>query len=91
MQGYVYVLQSDTSGRYYIGSAVDPDRRLKQHNADAVTATRGRGPWRSVKTLAFPTEFLARKAEHYLKRQKSRRILEAVIDGRFIWPHEFGL
>ncbi|MDP2918981.1 MAG: GIY-YIG nuclease family protein, partial [Dehalococcoidia bacterium] len=32
---YVYILQSEKSGRYYIGSTGDIPTRLAQHNAGA--------------------------------------------------------
>ena len=88
MRCYVYILQSQRSGHYYVGSAFDPIHRLQQHDGNAVKATRGKGPWRLASTIPFPTETLARRAEQYLKKQKSRRILEAVIAGTFIWPED---
>ena len=84
--GYLYVLQSSKSGRYYVGSAIDPDRRLTQHNSNSVKATRNRGPWSRVALLAFADVSTARKAEAFVKRLKSRRIVELLISGAFDWP-----
>ena len=89
MPGYLYILQSDKNGRYYVGSCVDPDRRLAQHNANANRATKNRGPWRRVALVPFLTPAEAKKAEAFLKRQKSRRILEMVVSQTFEWPCEF--
>jgi putative endonuclease len=86
VNGYLDILISESSERFYIGSTNDPRRRLAQHNANAVTATRGKGPWRRVSLLPFDTPTLARRAEAYLKRQKSRCAIEQVLAGTFHWP-----
>jgi putative endonuclease len=89
MCGYLYILQSEKSGRYYVGSALDPDRRLNQHNANAVASTRNKGPWQRVALIEFPDEMLARKAERFVKRQKSRQVLEKIISAEFVWPTKY--
>ena len=89
MPGYLYILQSKKTGRYYIGSCLDPDRRLAQHNANAVTSTKNKGPWFRVALVMFVSPTVAKKAESFLKRQKSHRIIELVISGGFDWPKEF--
>ena len=86
MMGYLYILQSRKSGRYYIGSTNDPERRLNQHHNGYVTATRNKGPWDRVALIEFPSPTLARKAEYHLKRQKSRRATEQAIAGNYPWP-----
>ena len=89
MNGFLYILQSEKSGRYYIGSCVDPARRLSQHNANAVAATRNRGPWARVALVEFETPERAKKAELFIKRQKSRRIIELIVSGEFVWPDQY--
>ena len=84
--GYLYILQSAKSGRYYIGSTNDPTRRLTQHQNGSVAATRNKGPWQRVVLIEFPTPTLAKKAEYHLKRQKNRRATEQVISGIYSWP-----
>jgi putative endonuclease len=88
MAGYLYILVSTKSGRFYVGSTNAPDRRLGQHNANAVKSTRGKGPWKRVALLAFADAALAKAAERHLKRQKSRRSIEAVVAGSYLWPDE---
>ena len=85
-RGYLYILRSEKSGRYYVGSAVDPDRRLREHNTGHVRATCGRGPWQRIALLCFSDSATARKAESYLKSLKSRTMIEKVVDGSFVWP-----
>ena len=89
MNGFLYILQSETSGRYYVGSAKDPDRRLSQHNSNAVVATRNKGPWARVALVHFSSSAIALEAEAFIKRQKSRRILELIISGKFVWPDQY--
>lgn len=47
---WLYILQSTVSGRFYIGIALDPDKRLTQHNTGSrgAKATRGGRPWQIV-------------------------------------------
>ena len=49
---FVYVLKSETSGRFYCGSTADLEERLKRHNDQSYTGTqttkRFPGAWRFV-------------------------------------------
>ena len=89
MGGYVYILRSETSGRFYVGSAVDPERRLQEHLSGHVKATRNRGPWVRVGLVAFDDATTARKAEYWLKSLRDRRLVQQVCDGTFVWPSRF--
>ena len=86
MTGYLYILQSEKSGRYYIGSTNDPDRRLSQHKNGQVSATRNKGPWKRIALIEFLAPTIAKKAEYHLKRQKNRRATEQAIAGSYPWP-----
>ncbi len=58
----VYLLRSDASGRYYIGSGQDPYDRLDQHNSGTTKSTRGRGPMEAdVRRMAQQLERGSRK------------------------------
>src|SRR5690606_12001083 len=46
MPFHVYILQSKTSGRLYIGHTQDLERRMQEHAAGQTRSTRGRGPWK---------------------------------------------
>jgi len=75
----VYVLQSLKNGRYYIGYSGNVERRLAEHNAGEVRATRYGLPWRLAHTEVCQDAREARKREYYLKSQKSRRYIEGLI------------
>ena len=76
----VYILRSERNGRYYTGSSFDPLRRLDEHNAGKVTATRYLRPWSLVYTEEFPDATTARQREYKLKSMKSRVYLESLIE-----------
>ncbi len=77
---FVYILQSDTTGRFYIGCAEDPQARLVEHNRGQTISTRGRGPWRLAYQENFETLPEARRRESLLKSWKSHRSIQELID-----------
>jgi predicted GIY-YIG superfamily endonuclease len=62
-----YILQSERSGKFYIGCAGRPLARLAEHNRGQTASTRGRGPWTLEYQEAFPTLAEARHREQQLK------------------------
>jgi putative endonuclease len=78
MGACVYILQSKTTGRSYVGSTVDLARRLEEHGRGHSPATRGRGPWRLVHTEPFCDLPSARRREYQIKSWKSRRLIQAL-------------
>ena len=73
---WTYALQSESSGRYYIGSTSDLKRRLQEHNGNLAAASKNRGPWRLVYEEAYATRGEAMKRERYLKTGKGREELK---------------
>jgi len=80
--GILYILQSEASGRFYVGSTDDLKRRLCEHHRGHTPSTRGRGPWNVVYTETFGTLSEARKRELEIKRWKSARLIKALIKSR---------
>ena len=80
---FTYILQSEVSGRYYIGSTDDLCRRLKQHNdpgyKHSKTTKRFRGPWKVVYCEEYPTRSEAMVRERQLKSWKSRKAIQELI------------
>ena len=79
---HVYFLYSEKFDKFYVGHSDDPERRLSEHNHnDNPTFTSKYRPW----TLAwhFPVSENrgeAIKIEKFIKRQKSRKLIERIIN-----------
>lgn len=76
---FVYILQSEKNGRYYIGSTNDLERRLLEHNSGKTKSLKYIQPLKLVFKKEFETMVEARKMEAHLKRLKSRSILSRII------------
>lgn len=81
----VYILRC-ANGRFYVGSTDDVERRLREHAAGNVKATRHIRP---IELAYFhPCDILtrARQLERGLKAKKSRKIIERiVVEQRMAW------
>ena len=85
MLAWVYIIESEKNGRYYLGSTQDLENRLREHNNGEVAATKYLRPLRLIFSQQFESVSMARRVEYKLKRYKSRRILEKVIaDGKIL-------
>ena len=76
----VYILRSKSTGRFYVGCAEDPVARLTEHQRGQTTSTRGRGPWSLAYQRRFDTLAEGRRRERQIKRWKSHRSIQALID-----------
>ncbi len=74
---HVYVLVSATTGRSYVGSTEDVDRRFAEHNAGYSKSTRHGAPWRLAHVESFETRPEAVQRERYYKTGKGREELQA--------------
>ena len=77
---FVYILQSQKNGRYYIGSTNDVGKRIRRHLAGEVRSTKNLLPVKLVFSQEFPNLSLARKIEQKLKKYKRRDFLDKIID-----------
>jgi putative endonuclease len=74
-----YILQSESSGKFYIGSTSDLDRRLAEHLRGHSLSTRHRGPWKLVHTEHFGSLLEARRRELQIKGWKSSKTILALL------------
>jgi putative endonuclease len=86
MNFFIYIIYSSTIDKYYVGQSEDPFRRLSEHNFGKFhkSTTSGR-PW-ELKAV-FEIEGgrgEAMKFESFIKKQKSRTLIEKLIDPDFI-------
>ena len=70
---FVYILFSNTFGKYYVGMTNDLNRRLNQHNSNQVNSTKAFSPWTIFHSESFETRIEAREREKYLKSAAGRR------------------
>ena len=82
MVAFLYILQSETSGKFYVGSTDDLDRRISKHARGHTPSTRGRDPWKLVYKEEFATLLEVRRRELAIKRWKSSRMIRALISAR---------
>jgi putative endonuclease len=76
---YTYILYSESRNRYYIGSTNNLERRLEEHNHCHTKSTRSGIPWKIVYTKSFESSGEAKYYERFLKKQKSRKFIERLI------------
>ena len=70
---WVYVLRG-SSGRHYIGSAVNLDARFRQHLRGHTATTKRLGDMLEIVAKKVPTLSEAREIERSLKRKKTPRL-----------------
>ena len=75
MKWRVYILLLG-NGQYYVGSTSNLERRIAQHKAWKVIATKGKLPLELLFTREYETLSEARSAEYQLKKKKSRKNIE---------------
>ena len=76
----VYILQSLRTGEYYVGQTNNIKNRLLQHNRGYSKSTKNGVPWECKFIKEFSGRSEAMKYENKLKRMKSRKYLENLIE-----------
>jgi putative endonuclease len=84
---YIYILYSVSADKYYVGYTGNYHHRLHQHNyqSEFNTFTSKYRPW-ALKAVfeAGISERDAVKLERFIKKQKSRQLLEKLCDTDFM-------
>ena len=78
---YIYIIYSESADKYYIGHTNEPNRRLEEHNNVIKNSYTFRyRPW-MLKACFEVSESRGetRKVENYLKKMKSRKLIEKII------------
>ncbi|MDE2071612.1 MAG: GIY-YIG nuclease family protein [Patescibacteria group bacterium] len=73
---FVYILRSTINEITYVGSTLDMELRLREHNSGKNVFTRRHRPWRVVYQEKFEILGQARAREKYLKSAAGRRWLK---------------
>ena len=77
---YLYILYSPSRDKYYIGYTSDVQERVIEHNSGATNYTRSGKPWNLVYKEEFDLKSDAIKRELEIKRKKSRKYIEYLIN-----------
>jgi putative endonuclease len=83
---YIYIIYSEPADIFYVGYTNDPQRRLIEHNTSPHnTFTSKHRPW-EMRALfeCGMSESRTMIIEHFIKKQKSRELIELLCNPRFI-------
>ena len=76
---FVYIIQSATTRRYYVGLTSNVSKRLTAHNSGTTKSTVSGRPWALVHQERFHTRVEAREREKYLKSYSGAGEKQAII------------
>jgi putative endonuclease len=76
---FLYILQSEKTRRFYVGSSNVLARRLEEHARGQTASTRNRGPWKLVYQEEYESLLAAHRRELEIKRWKSCRMIQALV------------
>lgn len=79
---HIYILYSESLDRYYVGNTSDLEIRLIRHNKGDSRFTKSGIPWVIVYSEEFETRSEAMSREHQIKKWKSRKMIEKLIEGK---------
>lgn len=84
MIGYLYIIYSELIDKYYIGSTIDFERRMIEHNTGKNIATKNKGPWELKFLKEYKDIKQARQVEYKIKKLKRRDYIEKIINDKCI-------
>jgi putative endonuclease len=78
---YLYILFSERADKFYVGISLNPEKRLVEHNSsDRITFTAKHRPWKMAAVFECAESLgEAMKIERFIKKQKSRKLIETMI------------
>lgn len=72
---YVYILQSEKTGKYYCGQSQDLLHRLVRHNHGLEKATKNGTRWKKVHFIEVDSQSKAVRIETKIKKEVLKRFL----------------
>lgn len=75
----VYVIRNSITGRHYIGSTGNLDRRILEHNRGQTRSTRQKSIWDLIYKEEFINEIEAKRREKVIKSYKGGNALKELI------------
>jgi putative endonuclease len=82
MPYFVYILQSQVDGSFYIGYTQSLEERVKEHNEGSTRYTKHKRPWILVYFETYDKKGEAIRREIFLKKQKNRQFYQKLISGK---------
>jgi len=76
---FIYLLESEKSGVWYVGLSSDPQTRLMQHNQGKSKFTSGHIPWKLLYIEKAGDLKNARAMEKYYKSAAGKRKLKKIL------------
>ena len=77
---YVYIIYSKQINKYYVGSTENIDLRIERHNQGTTRFTSQAIDWVLAYYETFNSKSEAIKREYEIKRIKSRKYIESLIE-----------
>lgn len=68
MPHYVYILQSEITGKFYCGETQNINDRLERHNSGRSKSTKSGIPWKLIRIIELADRTTGRELEHKIKR-----------------------
>jgi len=83
---YIYILYSQSADKFYVGHTEDYLQRLEEHNnSERFTYTSKHRPWELMAVFECGDDRgEAQKIEIFIKKQKSRKLIESMIHGQLL-------
>ena len=79
MEYWVYILQSEKHGSFYIGHTADLDERIQRHNRGRSPYTKAKLPWKLIYQEEFRSRSEAMRREREIKEKKSRAYIDYLV------------
>ena len=73
---YVYIIESQSSEKWYYGYSTDTEMRLNALNKGLNKSTAGRGPWKFIFLREFNNKKEALEFEWHLKKLKNKKYIK---------------
>ena len=77
---FVYIIESEVNGSYYIGQTNNLEERLRRHNLLRNRSTKSYAPWKLLHSQVYETRSEAMKVKSYLKKLKKRSLVQKWIE-----------
>lgn len=76
-----YILQSEKTGKYYVGSSGNIKQRLSEHNRGKTRSTKSGIPWKMVLVEEYETRVDAVRRERQIKSYKGGEAFKKLLYG----------